>query len=161
VQGSLNHEVKSSLKTWFGNQLKGKIEIRPPTEPPVLNTGPEYFSFELVRWDDLDVRCNLWINPKNQILLADSIRIMFYHLFYSWMDDKMRYDIIINGRLVRRGQIKNCILEFCEYYNIPFNHINFDMLSKRYYRYRKRQEELKEIKKNKINILRKCPQIVL
>ncbi len=161
IQAALNDNVKSSLKNWFGKQLQGKIERRPQDQPPLLNTGPDYFTFELTRSDKLNIDCNLWISPENQKLLEDSIRLLFFHLYYQFMDDKMKYDIIIDGRIVRKGQIKNCILEFCQFYNIPFNRITYDMLKQRYFRYRREQKQLKELNRNQKKYVRNCYQIVL
>ena len=124
---SLN-STRASRTNLIGKLLKPLLEIRPAGVLPEFKKGPEYITFSLPYYEDLWVKSNLWIPPRNQEIFESYLEWYFKELFFQYMDDKVRF----------YKSFKKCILQFCFDYNVTFSNINYEMLKKDYYRKRNR-----------------------
>lgn len=139
LKGRLNDRLSADSKNIIGAFLKPFLEYRPKSLPPVFFDSPEYITFDLPFYDKLNTRNgSVYVSDENQVAFQQILESHFKDLFYQYMYDKIRYDILVNGKRVRRGQIKNVILQFCSDYDIPFNNMNYDLLQKSFYRNRKK-----------------------
>lgn len=77
----------------------------------------------------------IWLRQQEQRLINQYlIEYVFYPLFYEKVDS-----------LVGRGMcIQDAIDEFVKLFNLNYDHIQFETLKKRYYRYRKASEITKK-----------------
>ena len=132
LQEYLVCELKSEIahKTnIIGKLLKPLLEIRPRDAMPDLVKGPEYISLGLPFNDDVNIRGNLWVSPKNQAIFEEFLEWHFKQLFFHYMNDKVRYS----------KSFKKSILQFCVDHDFTFANMNYEMLKKDYYRKRKRK----------------------
>lgn len=132
LQEYLICELKSDVahKTnLIGKLLKPLLEIRPKGVAVEFKKGPEYITLGLPYNDDLNIRGNLWVSPRNQAIFEEFLEWHFKRLFFHYMNDKVRYS----------KSFKKCILQFCADYNFTFAHMNYELLKKDYYRRRKRK----------------------
>lgn len=139
VRGRLNDKLSADSKNIVGNFIRPFLEYSPKDYKPVFSTGPEYITFELPFYDHLNTRRGtLYVSEQNQLHFQRILECHFKDLFYQYMDDKIRYDLIVDDKKVRRGQLKNVILQFCSDYGITFDNLTYDLLQKSYYRRRKK-----------------------
>ena len=112
-----------------------------PKNEPLPKPHPDDFTFEIPTVFNLlnTKHHTVYVPEYNQKIFARILRMYFYEIFFNYMDDKVRY----------KDEIKDCIFLFCSDYNITFNQIKFDTLSKSYYRYRQ--------KKKRYNLSLTCP----
>lgn len=113
----------------IGKLLKPLLEKRPKDAPVVFHSGPEYITLGLPFNDDLNIRGNLWISPRNQAIFEEYLEWHFKQLFFHYMNDKVRYT----------RSFKKAILQFCTDHNFTFSSMNYELLKKDYYRKRKRK----------------------
>ncbi len=120
---------KASRRNFIGAILSPLLEYTPEDHVPGQMKGEEYVCFPLPReaYGKEPRRGTLHLSEENQRIFERIINIYFKSIFFQFVDDKIRY----------KGQIKECILMFCAHYQITFNKINYEMLKKSYYRYRK------------------------
>ena len=136
LQEYLMCELKSDVahKTnLIGKLLKPLLEIRPKGVVVEFNKGPEYIALGLPYNDDLNIRGNLWVSPRNQAIFEEFLEWHFKRLFFHYMNDKVRF----------YKSFKKCILQFCSDHNITFSNLNYEMLKKDYYRKRNRKKSEK------------------
>jgi hypothetical protein len=120
---------RASRTNLIGKLLKPLLEIRPVDQPPELARGSDYITFVLPYYEDLWIKSNLWVSPKNQEIFESYLEWHFKELFFHYMHDKVRF----------YGSFKKCILQFCFDHNITFSYLNYELLKKDYYRKRKRK----------------------
>lgn len=82
-----------------------------------------------------------YISLDDQLKLQRGILNIFNHIFYTFTDSY----ILAYSKGNIKYEIKNCIDDFCNEYDINKDNADYEMLKKNYYRYR--------IKKNDAN----CP----
>jgi hypothetical protein len=129
----LAEPLTASSKNIIGVIMHPFLEYRPKNQPPFIPQGDEYITFELPRPMGFDIRSGtVYISERNQENFERILNNHFKDLFFSYVDDKNKMGF----------PVKKCILQFCSDYNISFNHINYEMLKKSYYR------RLREGKKN-------------
>lgn len=149
-----NEHIYASSKNIIGALLKPFIEYLPPESIPTFPTGSEYLTITLPWYHEIEQRgAALYISEENQANFQRMLEIHFKDVFYSYMDDKIRY-IVPN----KDGKIKKCIIQFCSDYEIRYNNINYEMLKKAYYRHSKAREKLK-LFSGKLSLM--CPLIFL
>jgi hypothetical protein len=144
----------ASLNTWLGTAIYPYLSVRPRHAVPAAESGEECFTIALVNYDRINVRNGtVWMSPKHQRMFQELIRKTFFWCYYQYMLDKTRYDILVEGKNLKHGQIKNCIYFFCLDYNIPMHRISFDMLKQSFFRYRRALDKDTErvLKQNKFN----------
>ena len=137
LKSRLNEDPSSSLRTIIGATITPFIERLPKGVPPLIGQSEEYIEIDLKRLDDSfnqDIRGTNYISPRNQEHISRILDAHFEDLFFQYMDDKKRYDIVVNNKRHRKGQLKLIILSFCSENNIPFNQVTYEMLKKKYYR---------------------------
>lgn len=130
VRAELSDNMLASKRNLVGKIIKPFLVIRPPGVHPEFNTGPDYITFPLPNYEDLNVKNNLYITPESQVIIEEFLDLHFKDLFYHYMKDKVRF----------YRSFKKCILQFCADHNFTFDHINYEMLKKYYYRRRKEEE---------------------
>lgn len=129
-----DHEL-TVKRNFVGTILKPFLQIRPGDVAPVFPSGPEYITFQLPTYSDLEVRRGtVYVSDKNQAAFERILNAYFWDFFFTYMDDKVRY--LGKERESAYGVIKRCILQFCSDFNISFNDLNYDMMKKAYYRRR-------------------------
>ena len=124
---------RASRTNLIGKLLKPLLEIRPVDQVPEFPKGPEYVTFILPYYEDLWVKSNLWVSPRNQEIFESYLEWHFKELFFHYMDDKVRF----------YRSFKKCILQFCYDHNVTFSYLNYELLKKDYYRKRKRKNSEK------------------
>ena len=87
----------------------------------------------------IDIRGNIYISDEKQHDFECLLDDYFRSLFFQYMDDKMRYSEIMNGK----AEYKKCMFDFCADYNITLKNINYETLKKAYYRHRNSKEKVK------------------
>jgi hypothetical protein len=119
-------------KSFVGTLLRPFITNSPPGYIYKPLTGDDVFTFELPYYDDFNVRRgSAYISEKNMEEFERILNAHFWDLFFSFMDDKMRYTT----------SIKKCILQFCADNSLSFNESTYEMFNKAYYRKRMNRNE--------------------
>lgn len=137
VKSRLNICQVAFTDNCIGVSLRLSLAPIPKGKIPEYPKNKNYMTIPLPYYKDLNIRHRTFYVPDfNQPLLEKAIDRHFKDLFFNWMDDKLRYDTYVDGKVIERGQIKLRILEFCDFYDISFDHLNYDLLKKKYYRYR-------------------------
>jgi hypothetical protein len=151
----------ASRKNIVGALLTPYIEYTPKDYKFQNMGGPDYMTFELPALiGDKNTRGgNIYVSEANQKNFERILDLMFKDHFFYYMDDKVRYTESITGK---SGAIKRCIEQFCMDMHITYNHINYEMLKKAYYRRREsEQENEKKANKRGIKLSLSCPLIFL
>lgn len=149
----LGQESLTAKRTFIGPLLRPFLQIRPQKVPPVMATGEEYITIEIPTYMRFEVRRgSAYMSERNQAEFERILNAHFWDYFFSYMDDKVRY---FASETTRKGAIKRCILQFCSDNNISYNHINYEMMKKAYYR--RRKESPKKEKKFANNLSLGCP----
>jgi len=124
--------VDCTKRNFVGVLIRPFLQTRPSDQGPEFNDGPEYMTFDLPYFDDLNVRNgNVWISEENQRNFERILDAHFRELFFQFIDDKVRY---LRKEHTPKGAIKKSILQFCADNNLSFNRTTYDMLQKSYYR---------------------------
>jgi hypothetical protein len=128
VRGFLNDDVvKASTRNFIGKMLRIFIQYYPKDYKPVFAKSVYHITIELHFFTNtVDLRGNVYMSEENQRSFESMLDDFFKNLFYQYMDDKIRYN----------DEIKKCIIDFCDFYNITYSVINYEMLKKSYYRHR-------------------------
>ena len=120
----------------IGRLIRAFIELRPPNIPPLVNSDINHITFILPQYNDLNIKANLWISPRNQRIIEDILMDHFKNMFYDYMDDRVRF----------YRNFKRVIIQFCVDKGFTFAYINYEMMKKDYYR--RRKSKPKDLKKN-------------
>lgn len=159
----LKQEDVTANRTFVGVIVKPLISYRPMDVKPSFTNGDEYITIELPTYMDLEIRRgSVFMTESNQEQFERILNWHFWDLFFQYMDDKVRY---MSKENTRKGSIKKCILQFCSDYNISYNHLNYEMMKKAYYR-RRAKEELRSRTERKSHLFAKklslnCPLFFL
>jgi hypothetical protein len=138
LQEYLMFELRSNVaskRNLLGILIHKFLEYMPADVQPDFPKGPEYITFSVPFFEDINVRGNLWISPLNQQIFEQFVEWHFKQLFFHYMNDKVR--------LYR--SFKKAILQFCADYQFTMNYLNYEMLKKDYYRKRARKKADKEV----------------
>jgi hypothetical protein len=132
-------QASTSTKHIVGALLAPFVELRPPDVKPVANFGAEeQVSIELVGTHmpngSVNYRGVAYVSERNQQNFERALDRVFDCLFFSYVDDKVRYEV----------EMKKCILQFCSDHGITYDTDVYEMLKKRYYRERKKRAEKKK-----------------
>lgn len=144
----LDGSLTVSQSNIIGVMMAPLLEYCPKDYRPE-NVKDKKLRFTLVLEDGIGgkrIHRGIYISEKNQKMFEKMLEMHFFDLFFSYVDDKIRY----------KKEIKKCILQFCMDYNLTFNDISFEMLKKRYYR-RKILNKGKSVHKLSLT----CPLIFL
>lgn len=134
ISSELKDSKMASSELLIGMLIRPFLQLRPKNVAPFIPKGPEYFTFELPLYERFDLRCNYYINVRDQKVIETLLNVHFKRLFYNYMKDKVRFD---------RHNFQLCIYQFCSDYNFSYNHINYEMLKKTFYRARKKDPNYK------------------
>jgi len=126
----------ATKRAMIGRLIRAFIELRPPNIPPLVNSDINHITFILPQYNDLNIKANLWVSPKNQQIIEDILMDHFKNMFYDYMDDRVRF----------YNHFKRVIIQFCVDKGFTFSYINYEMLKKDYYR--RRKSKPKDLKKN-------------
>jgi hypothetical protein len=134
-------QADTSTKNIVGALLAPFIEPRPAEISPDFSGGNERVTIELCGTHASGVPTNyrgiVYVSERNQRNFERALDNVFDAMFYSYVDDKVRYEV----------EIKKCILQFCNDHGMSFNSDVYEMLKKRYYRERKKREAKKTLPK--------------
>lgn len=122
-----NRNIIGALLNPFIEYIPKDVVIKP-------QTGEEYITFP-IRWGSSSKKNNqrgVYVSEQNQKDFERILSLHFKDIFFSYIDDKIRYN----------KEIKKCILQFCMDYKISFNNITYDMLKKSYYRQKKSEKSV-------------------
>ncbi len=120
----------SSRKSIIGAIIEPLVEYIPKGTNPSTKSEDDFTFTIPYNFNKLDARQHtIYISEHNQRIFERILNLYFKEVFFSYMDDKVRY----------HNEIQKCILLFCSDYNITFNKINFESLKKAYYRYRQKK----------------------
>jgi len=141
-EGDLLCATKNS---YLGKLIFPFLERMPPRAKPNFqfdryqkNQDGYNFTFALPYFDNFEVRRNTaWISLKNQQAIQQIVEAHFRLHFRFYADDKVRYR---RDQHTAKGSIQAVVNEFCSQMNIRRDGITFDMISKAYYRARKKSE---------------------
>ena len=127
----------ATSRSYLGRLIAPFVEYRPPDAQPLLLSGDRnLYTFMIMNYDHINVRHNkVWISEKNQIHIQNIVEAHFRLHFRVFADDKVRYQ---REQHTAKGSIKRVIQQFCADVNITFDDVTFDMISKSYYRSRKK-----------------------
>jgi len=123
--------------SYLGKLVFPFIALRPPDVAPLFgHLDPHLFTFELPYYDQINVRRgSIWISEKNQLAIQAIVEAHFRFHFRTFADDKVRY---MREQHTAKGSIQKVIRQFCSDVNIRYDDTTFDMISKAYYRARKK-----------------------
>lgn len=129
----------------IGALISPFIELIPADFEYKKYSGPEYITFELPAMINKMPTTDraVYMSAENQRTFERILKCHFKDIFFSYVDDKIRY----------QPKIKKCILQFCADYKITYQHVNYEMLKKDYYR--------KRGKKSCIKMSLNCPLIYI
>jgi hypothetical protein len=127
----------ATSKSYLGRLVSPFIELRPiEANPLISSTDRDMFTFMIVNYRGLNTRNNTaWISLKNQVNIQNVIEAHFRLHFRVFADDKVRY---LRENHTPKGSIKKVVLQFCSDMNITYDDVTYDMISKAYYRGRKK-----------------------
>lgn len=127
-------EHSNSCKNFVGSVLNGFL-VKTPIEYVFTPPLGSYLEVSLVSINQLgvDIRGNVYLPPKSEKMVQRILDKHFNHLFFSYMDDKKRYTLLVENK-VRKPEITTLILCFCVENNIEFTDTILDLLKKKYYR---------------------------
>ncbi len=139
-EGDLLCATKNS---YLGKLIFPFLERMPPRAKPNFqfdryqkNQEGYSFTFALPYFHEFEVRRNTaWISLKNQQAIQQIVEAHFRLHFRFYCDDKVRYRLETK---TQKGSIQAVVNEFCSQMNIRRDDITFDMISKAYYRARKK-----------------------
>jgi hypothetical protein len=119
---------KATAGDIFGLLIKPWLSPPPKGYNPLTPSGADVFEFELPVYEDKYTGSNFYISPAGQKHIALFLQRIFLNQMYLHLD----------AILPRAGNgcIKDAIFQYCEIYNIGFEHIQYESLKKSYYRYR-------------------------
>ena len=154
LQEYLAFELRSNMaskRNLIGILIHKFLEYMPPDVQPDFPKGPEYMTFLVPFFEDINVRGNLWISPLNQQIFEQFVEWHFKQLFFHYMNDKVRL----------YHSFKKAILQFCADYQFTMNYINYEMLKKDYYRKRSRKKADKDLPLSVPGLSPECPNMYL
>ena len=154
----LNEEALLATKRNFiGITIRPFLEVGRDPLPPISRQDPLSVTFQLPNYNDLNVRNGtVFMSEDNQAHFERILDAHFKDLFFSFVDDKIRY---LRKETTAKGAIKKSILQFCSDYSISFNSITYDMLKKAYYR--RSKMTLKPRKLFSSNLSLTCPLLFM
>jgi len=144
--------------------LKPLVEYIPADKAPIIAHGEEYLELELPQYEfgAFNVRFDtVYLSPENAKEFNRLAIAWFRDIYYSYMDDKVRYANKFYPGYGRKAFIKNTIIQFCSDNNMNFNKDNYENLKKGYYRMRKKREKDEKKQKSLGGLVSlKCPPVV-
>lgn len=147
IVSRMNENASASLKNFLGAIIIPFLERMPRGAMPTIGCGEDKIEIDVKYLDikfNLNVRGNVYISARNQENIGRILEAYFNDLLFQYVDDKRRYDLLIDGRRFNKGQLKKIILQFCFDNSIPFNAMNYETLKKKYYRKEKKREPRNE-----------------
>ena len=132
-----DQDLIATKNSYLGRLVTPFLEYCPSTEIPLLpGKGHDHFTFGLPQLRSIETRCNtVWISEKNQINIQNIVEYHFRLHFRMYVDDKVTYR---REQHTAKGSIKAAVIGFCAAVNIKYDAVTFDMISKAYYRSRKK-----------------------
>ena len=122
----------------FNQFLEAVLEIRPKDLCFIKpENSDDLFTFELPRLRHKDPLYYNYINPNNNKILIESMKIMFETSLFTCMVQTMKFDYIIDQDRIRchHGERERAMKEFCYYNRIPFDELDFAYLKRRFTRF--------------------------
>lgn len=94
--------------------------------------SPDTLEIPIPLISDLYVGDNkVYIHPSDNVTIARIFEAHFNDALFSYVSDKVRYN----------AELKKCFLQFCDDYQISWEHVTYDMMKKKYYRFCKKKEK--------------------
>jgi hypothetical protein len=140
VEGDADPEkiLTANSRSYLGKLITPFLSYRPVDHHPLFaGNDCNLFTFILPIYNDvIETRCNtVWISEKNQVNIQKIVEHHFRLHFRFFADDKVRYQ---RETHTQKGSIKRTIYQFCSDMNIKYDDVTYDMISKAYYRSRKK-----------------------
>jgi len=109
---------------------RGSLPGKPPKPPSHLHC----LELSLPLLSDLYIGDNkVYIHPRDMKSIAGIFQSHFDAMLFFYISDKFRY----------YGEFKKCIYQFAADLDISFENINYDMMWKKYQRFRQKNEQKK------------------
>jgi hypothetical protein len=135
---------KASLNDMFGWIVYPYLKRYEADTNPKFYKGPEWFRFEFVNItsNGIDVvKGNYCIPERYHRCIERVLYLAFERELFRYLKDKVRY---VDGDNYR-GQIQKCIIQWCLDNQLTFENNNYEMLKKKFYRIRKREEKREKV----------------
>lgn len=130
-------------KCKMGNGLFANSEIVTKIVKPFIRRMPKDYKYfpefgsnilevPVSLFSDLYTADNkIYITPVDQASIARTFEAHFDDALFSYVSDKVRYN----------AELKKCFFQFCDDYNISWENLNYDMMKKKYYRFREKKSK--------------------
>jgi hypothetical protein len=136
--------VVASKKNITGYYLFPLLEKTPAGWKPMKDDPEKLLTIELPYMADLNIRCNNFLSEVSMRHFQSAIENIFLGEFYR----EVSYALAHNPK----QKIKDAILDFCDAYEISFDNITYEMLRKRYTRYRQETKLKKRDRRAELHI---------
>jgi hypothetical protein len=148
------HEnFRSNVRRMF----KLLLEKTPPHYKPVTTRTCEYVEIYLPNFQIADKRGCYYMSDRNQREFENFLYNDFKQKLHSYLDQYIE----TRKRAGVQYEIKEGIFDFCVYYHLTLNSIDYEMMKKSYYRYRKEAKPSKKRRKLSDVLSSACPLIFL
>jgi len=128
--------VVASKKNITGFYLFPLLEKTPLCWRPLRDDSEKLLEIELPYMEDLNIRCNSYVSEVGMRHFQSAIENLFLAEFYREVSAALTAN--------PNQKIKDAILDFCYAYAISFDNITYEMLRKKYTRYRMTSKEKKK-----------------
>jgi hypothetical protein len=128
--------VVASKKNITGFYLFPLLEKTPAGWKPLKDEPEKMLEIELPYMEDMNIRCNNFVSEVGMRHFQSAIENIFLAEFYREVSSALTAN--------PQQKIKDAILDFCYAYEISFDNITYEMLRKKYTRYRVSSKEKKK-----------------
>ena len=138
-----NNNVKCDSKSIIGVVVHEFLKYLPKGSTPVFERGDCFLNVTIGHTTDkVNTRGNIFISSIDQQKICRLLNVHFKESFFTYMDG------YVAGNGMKIGVLNNAMLSFCEMNMITYNRINFELLTKSYYRHRLRKSNSNIFVKN-------------
>lgn len=129
--------VVASKKNITGHYLFPLLQKTPPGWKPLSGQLDRLLTIELPYLEEFNIRCNNYVSEIGMRHFQSAIENIFLAEFYREVTQQLNQD--------SSTKIKDAILDFCYAYEISFDNITYEMLRKKYTRYRMASKEKRKV----------------
>ncbi|MFO7722214.1 MAG: hypothetical protein R6V49_03230 [Bacteroidales bacterium] len=122
------HMVVASKKNITGFFVFPLLEKTPECWKPLKDDLTKLLTIELPYNPEMNIRCNNYVSDTGMRHFQSAIESIFLAEFYR----EVSYTLTHNPH----AKIKDAIIDFCYAFGISFDNVNYEMLRKKYTRYR-------------------------
>ena len=139
--GSSPHEMMAFRGSYLGKLIAPFLQFMPLNYKPLIEDGSrEFFTFMLPIYDEFEVRNNTaWISERNQRHIERIVDAHFRIHFMTYAMHQVTWQIEVNNN--KKGYIQKTIIKFCADVNMVYDETTYDLISKSFFRTRKKYFE--------------------